>query len=61
MIICTRIKNVTELVYRGSLLTWNNDSSKGIKRRIARATGAMAGFKRIWNSITSVYERNSAL
>ena len=44
------INNVTEFVYLGSLLTWENDCNKEIKRRIARATGAMAGFKTIWNS-----------
>jgi len=44
------IDNVTEFVYLGSLLTWDNDCNKEIKRRIARATGAMAGFKTIWNS-----------
>lgn len=44
------IENVTEFVYLGSLLTWDNDCNKEIRRRIARATGAMAGFKKIWNS-----------
>ena len=44
------IDNVMEFVYLGSLLTWDNDCNKEIKRRIARATGAMAGFKTIWNS-----------
>jgi len=44
------IENVTEFVYLGSLLTCDNDCNKEIKRRIARATGAMAGFKTIWNS-----------
>ena len=44
------IENVAEFVYLGSLLTWDNDCNKEIKRRIARATGAMAGFKTIWNS-----------
>ena len=39
------IENVTEFVYLGSLLTCDNDCNKEIKRRIARATGAMAGFK----------------
>jgi len=51
MINNTRIENVTEFVYLGSLLTWDNDCGKEIKRRIARATGAMAGFKKIWNSM----------
>ena len=44
------IENITEFVYLGSLLTWDNDCNKEIKRKIARATGAMAGFKTIWKS-----------
>jgi len=51
MINNTRIKNVTEVVFLGSLLTWDNDCSKEIKRRIVRATGAMGGFKKVWNSM----------
>jgi len=51
MINSTRIENVTEFVYLGSLLTWDNDCSKEIKRRIARATGVMAGFKKVFNSV----------
>jgi len=51
MIDSTRIENVTEFVYLGSLLTWDNDCSKEIRRRIAQATGAMAGFKKVWNSM----------
>ena len=46
----TQIENVNEFVYLGDLLTWDNDCSKEIKRRITRATGAMAGFKKVWNS-----------
>jgi len=42
-----RIENVTEFAYLCSLLTWDNDCSKEIKRRIARPTGAMAGFKKV--------------
>ena len=45
------IENVTEFVYLGSLLTWDNDCNLEIKRRIARATGVMAGFKTIWRSM----------
>ena len=44
------IENVTEFVYLGSLLTWDNNCNLEIKRRIAKATGAMAGFKTIWRS-----------
>jgi hypothetical protein len=44
------IENVTEFVYLGSLLTWNNDCTKDIKARIAKAKGVMAGLNSIWNS-----------
>jgi hypothetical protein len=44
------IESVKEFVYLGSLLTWDNDWSKEIQRRIAKATGVMAQFKNIWNS-----------
>ena len=38
-------------MYLGSLLTWDDDCSKEIKRRIAQATGAMTGFKKVWNNM----------
>ena len=44
------LENVTEFEYLGSLLTWNNDCGKEIRKRIAKALGAMAGFKNIWTS-----------
>src|SRR6218665_1078522 len=44
------IENVTELTYLGSLLTYDNDCSKEIGRRIGRATGVMSEFKNIWKS-----------
>jgi len=61
MINSTRIENVTEFVYLSSLLTWDNDCSKEIKRRIARATGAMAGLKKIWNSTYIISVRTKLL
>ena len=45
-----QIDNVNEFVYLGSLLTWDNDCSKEIKRRLYKAMGAMAGFSTIWKS-----------
>jgi len=57
----TRIEHVMEFVYLGSLLTWDNDCNKEIKRRIARVTGAMAGFKTVFNSSISAQIPNSAL
>jgi hypothetical protein len=44
------VENVTEFEYLGSLITWDNDGTAEIKRRIGKATGAMAGFKNIWRS-----------
>ena len=44
------IENVSEFVYLGSLLTWDNDCTKEIKRRIALAKGVMTGLNNIWNS-----------
>jgi len=42
--------NTTEFVYLGSLLMEENDGSKEIHRRIARATGAMEQIGKIWRS-----------
>jgi hypothetical protein len=44
------IENVEKFEYLGSLLTWDNNCSDEIKRRIGKATGAMASLKHIWNS-----------
>jgi len=51
MIDSTLIENFTEFVYLGRLRAWDNDCSNEIKTRIARATGAMAGFQKVWNSM----------
>jgi len=59
MINSTRIENLTECVYLGNLLAWDNDCSKEMKR-IVRATGAMAGFKKVGNNMY-ISVRNSAL
>ena len=45
-----RIENVEKFEYLGSLLTWDNNCSEEIKRRIGKATGAMATLRHIWNS-----------
>jgi hypothetical protein len=44
------IENVENFEYLGSQLTWDNNCSKEIKRRIGKATGAMASLRHIWNS-----------
>jgi len=36
-------ENATEFMYLGRLVTWNNDSTREIERRIAKAQGVMAG------------------
>jgi len=38
------------MAFLGSLLSWDNDCGKEIRRRIAKTLGTMAGFKRIWTS-----------
>jgi len=44
------IENVEKFEYLGSLITWDNNCSEEIKRRIGKATGALASLKHIWNS-----------
>jgi len=39
-----------ELEYLGSLMSWDNHCGKEIRRRIAKALGAMAGFEKVWTS-----------
>src|SRR5207245_1907907 len=43
----SRIENVKEFVYLGSVLTWDNDCSKDIRARINKAKGVMTGFGEI--------------
>jgi len=44
----TDLENVTEFEYLSSLLSWDNDCAKEIRKRIAKALGAMAGIKNEW-------------
>lgn len=44
------LENVEKFEYLGSLLTWDNNCSDEVKRRIGLATGTMASLKHIWNS-----------
>src|SRR5207244_4058628 len=46
----SRIENVKEFVYLGSVLTWDNDCSKDKRARIDKAKGVMAGLGEIWCS-----------
>ena len=43
-------ENVKDFVYLGSILTFDNDCSKDIGTRIAKAKGVFAGFNNIWKS-----------
>jgi len=45
-----KIENITEFSYLGILLTYDNDCSKKIGRRIGRATVVMSEFNNIWKS-----------
>ena len=44
------IENVEEFQYLGSMIICDNNCSKEIRRRISKATGAMANLKRMWNT-----------
>ena len=43
------IEDVDNFVYLGATITWNNDSSKDIERRIQLATGAYGDLKTIFS------------
>ena len=45
----TTIENVDKFEYLESQITWDNNCSDEIKRRIGKATGAMASLKHIWS------------
>jgi len=56
------LENVTEFENLGRLQSWDNDCGKEIRIRIAKALGAMAGFKKVWTSKeTSVKTKFSIL
>jgi len=44
------LENVIKFVYLGCLLSWDNDCGKEIRRRIAKALGAMARFEKVCRS-----------
>ena len=43
------IENVDKFEYLGSLITWDNNCSEEIRRRIGKEAGTMASLKHIWN------------
>ena len=54
----TTIDGVDKFEYLGSLITWDNNYSEEIKRRIGKAIDAMAFLKHIWNG-NSQYRTSS--
>ena len=57
----TTIENVDKFEYLGSLITWDNNCSDEIKRRIGKATGVMVSLKHIWSGKSSQYRTSSGL
>ena len=43
------VKNVDKFECLGSLITWENNCSEEIRRRIGKAAGAMASLRHVWN------------
>ena len=48
-------KKVEKFEFLGSLLTRSNNCSEEIKRRIEKATGAIASLKHVWGSKLRVF------
>ena len=42
------VENVEEFEYLGSVVTWDNDCSNDIQRRIQKASGAITGLNTVW-------------
>ena len=43
------VENIDRFEYLGSLITWDNNCSEEIRRRIGKAAGTMASLRHIWN------------
>ena len=43
------VENVDMFEYLGGLITWDNNSSEEIGRRIGKAAGTMASLRHVWN------------
>ena len=43
------VENVEKFEYLGSLITWENNCSEEIRRRIGKAEGTMASLRHVWN------------
>ena len=54
-------ENVKDFVYLRSVFTFDNDCSKDIRARIAKAKGVFAEFNNIWKSKQVRYNRKLKL
>ena len=43
------VENVDKFEYLGSLITWHNNCSEEIRRRIGKATGTVVSLRHMWN------------
>ena len=43
------VENVGKFEYLGSLITWDNNCSEEIRRRIGKAAGTMTSLRHVWN------------
>ena len=43
------VENVDKFEYLGSLITWDNNRSEEIRRRIGKAAGTMGSLRHVWN------------
>ena len=44
------IDNIGKFEYLGSLITWDNNCSEEVRRRIGKAAGAMTFLRHVWNN-----------
>ena len=44
-----KVENVDKFEYLGSRITWDNNCSEEIRRRIGKASGTMASLRHVWN------------
>ena len=43
------VEKVDKFEYLGSQITWDNNCSEEIRRRMGKAAGAMASLRHVWN------------
>ena len=58
----TDLEDVDSFFYLGAKITWNNDSTEEIKRRIQLATGAYGELRTVWKdkgpSLATIYQHS---